>query len=445
MNADRAMPGDAARPALPRRYIAAATIGNALEFYDFMTYAFFAIQIGHAFFPSDSAYASLMLSLATFGAGFVTRPLGGVIIGAYADRAGRRAAMMLSFTMMGCSILALALTPSYASIGIAAPVIALIARMVQGFSLGGEVGPTTAFLLEAAPENRRGRVVSWQGGSQYVATMTGGLVGIILATTLPPEALDAYGWRIAFLLGAVTLPFGLWIRRSLPETLHRPEKGAVAPAIAPGVLKTLTENSRVIILAVMVLCFGTIATYVTQYMATFAQNTLHMPSDIAFAATFVGNMGSFLGVLTGGWLSDHLGRKRAMIGPTVIFLLIVYPIFHLIVSTGSAPIMLGGMLIVGFFGVMGLGAFYPALTESLPKHIRGRAVATIYATSIAIFGGTAQLMVTWLIHTTGNPLAMVWYLMGATVIGLTAMILIVESAPGHASPPLGAAESMNSL
>src|SRR6185295_12237345 len=150
-----------AHVALPRRFVIAATIGNALEFYDFITYAFFAIQIGHAFFPSHSAYGSLMLSLATFGAGFVTRPIGGIVIGAYSDRVGRRPAMMLSFTMMGAAIATLALIPTYATIGIAAPILTILARMVQGFSLGGEVGPTTAYLLEAAPLSRRGLAVSW--------------------------------------------------------------------------------------------------------------------------------------------------------------------------------------------------------------------------------------------------------------------------------------------
>src|SRR5580700_1399490 len=166
---------------LARRAIAAATIGNALEFYDFITYAFFAIQIGHAFFPSNNAYGSLMLSLATFGAGFVTRPIGALVIGAYSDRVGRRPAMMLSFTMMGCAIVALALTPSYAAIGVAAPILAVLARMVQGFSLGGEVGPTTAYLMEAAAPGRRGLAVSWQGASQQVAATAGALVGLLLS------------------------------------------------------------------------------------------------------------------------------------------------------------------------------------------------------------------------------------------------------------------------
>src|SRR5579864_3899701 len=202
------------------RNIAAATVGNALEFYDFITYAFFAIQIGHSFFPNTSAYANLMLSLATFGAGFLTRPIGGIVIGSYADRVGRRPAMILSFTLMGAAIIAMALIPSYARIGIAAPILAVLARMVQGFSLGGEVGPTTAYLLESAPVHRRGFVVAWQAASQAIAATLAGLVGLILAATLSASALSDYGWRIAFLLGAITLPVGLWMRRGLPETLH---------------------------------------------------------------------------------------------------------------------------------------------------------------------------------------------------------------------------------
>ncbi len=162
---------------LKRRHVAAVTIGNALEFYDFLIYGFFSIQIGHAFFPAQSAYSSLMLSLATFGAGFITRPIGALVIGAYSDRVGRRPAMMLCFILIGASIVAMALTPSYAQIGIAAPILAVIARMVQGFSLGGEVGSNTAYLMEAASSGKRGFIVSWQRASQLMALIGGGLVG----------------------------------------------------------------------------------------------------------------------------------------------------------------------------------------------------------------------------------------------------------------------------
>src|SRR4051794_14069744 len=199
-----------------------ATIGM-LEFYDFITYSFFALQIGRTFFSSDSRFASLMLSLATFGAGFLTRPIGAIVIGSYSDRAGRRPAMILSFAMMGGAKLVLAVIPSYASIGIAAPILAVVARMVQGFSLGGEVGPTTAYLMEAAAPGRRGLAVSWQPVSQRIAATAGALVGLLLSKFMSEAALNAHGWRIAFLLGVACLPFGLWLRSRLPETIHLPE------------------------------------------------------------------------------------------------------------------------------------------------------------------------------------------------------------------------------
>src|ERR1700754_2974903 len=219
-----------------------------LEFYDFITYSFFAIQIGKTFFPTQSEYGSLMLSLATFGAGFVTRPIGGIVLGIYSDRVGRRPAMLLSFALMGGAILLLALTPSYNSIGIAAPVIAIIARMVQGFALGGEVGPTTAYLIEIAPPERRGLVVAWQPTSQEIAATTGALVGVILSKTMSPDMLDTTGWRVAFLIGAACLPFGLWMRRTLPETVSPRNSKAEASH-----LSLARGHTRIIALSIAVL------------------------------------------------------------------------------------------------------------------------------------------------------------------------------------------------
>ena len=422
---------------LPRRFVAAATIGNALEFYDFITYAFFAIQIGHAFFPSHSAYGSLMLSLATFGAGFITRPIGGIVIGAYADRVGRRPAMMLSFTLMGAAIVSLALIPSYASIGIAAPILAITARMVQGFSLGGEVGPTTAYLLEAAPLKSRGFAVSWQGASQGIAATLGGLVGVGLSAVMAPGALDAYGWRIAFLLGAATLPFGLWIRRNLPETLHAPDATARVSRASTG-LGMARENSRIIVLALAFLAAGTIGTYVFNYMTTFAQNTLHMAPGVSFLGGALGNIAGVGAVLYGGWLSDRIGRRPVMIWPNLAYLLVILPVFFWIVATRSALALIVGTTVLGFIGSMSTGAFYAAVTETLPKRIRGGAFATIYATSIALFGGTTQLVITWLIQVTGNPMAPAWYLLAATLVGQVALWLILESAPVKTAPLVAA-------
>jgi MFS family permease len=406
-----------------------ATIGNMLEFYDFITYSFFAIEIGHTFFPAHSEYGSLMLSLATFGAGFVTRPIGGIVLGIYSDRVGRRPAMLLSFALMGGAILAISFTPSYNAIGVAAPIIVLTARMAQGFALGGEVGPTTAYLLEIAPANRRALIVSWQPASQEIAATAGALVGVILSETMAPEALETYGWRVAFLIGALCLPFGLWMRRTLPETIPHHERGAEAVKNS-GHVRLARRYIRVIVLALMILASGTIATYVTQYMTTYAKNTLHVEPSLAFAVSLVSNGLGIAGALLGGWLADLLGRKPVMIWPQLVTLVLTYPTFLWIVDAPGALSLLLGFGALSLIGSLPFSAFYATFTESLPQEIRGGVFATIYAIAIATFGGTAQLVVTWLLHVSGNPLAPSWYLLFAAAVGLIAMSLMAETAPG---------------
>jgi len=422
-------------PPAKRRHIFAATLGNALEFYDFVTYAFFAIQIGHAFFPSKNAFASLMLSLATFGAGFLTRPIGGIVIGGYADRAGRRAALTLSFTLIGVSVAALALIPTYDQIGPVAPALAVIARMVQGFSLGGEVGPNTAYLLEASAPHRRGLVVAWQGASQSIASVVGALVGVGLAAVLSHAALESFGWRIAFLLGAVTVPFGLILRRTMPETLQPAERDDSDQVKAADGFVRLRQHRRILVLGSLVVGGGTVSTYVTNYMTTFAQSTLHMDTGISFAATLVPNAASLVAFLFGGWLSDRLGRRPVMIWPNLVHVLITLPIFYWIVTVRTAQALLGGMAVLSFASSMAYGPFYAALSESLPMRVRGRGFATVYATAIALFGGTTQLVVTWLIHVSGSAMAPGGYLLVGNMMGLFAMTLIPESAPARRSPP----------
>jgi len=405
----------------------AATIGNMLEFYDFITYAFFAIQIGHAFFPAQSEYGSLMLSLATFGAGFVTRPIGGIVLGIYSDRVGRRPAMLVSFALMGGAILVLALTPSYGSIGMAAPIIAILARMVQGFALGGEVGPTTAYLMEIAPPERRALVVAWQPTSQEIAATAGALVGVILSKTMAPEMLDSIGWRVAFLIGAACLPIGLWMRRSLPETIVQSEHAERAERTSH--LALARRHVRVIAFAVMILASGAISTYVTQYMTTYAQNTLHVAAPLAFTVSLVSNALGIAGALLGGWLADRYGRKPVMIWPQLFTLLATYPAFLWIVHSPGELSLLFGFGVLTLIGSLPFTAFYATFTEALPQSIRGGVFATIYAVAIASFGGTAQLVVTWLLHISGNPLAPAWYLLLAAIVGLFAMSRMPETAP----------------
>lgn len=423
-------PAAVGRGGLVSRGTLAVTIGNMLEFYDFITYSFFAIQIGRTFFPTDSRFASLMLSLATFGAGFVTRPIGGLVIGSYSDRAGRRPAMILSFVMMGSALIVLALTPSYQTIGIAAPIIAILARMVQGFSLGGEVGPTTAYLMEAAAPGKRGFAVSWQPVSQQIAATTGALVGFVLSHFMSSATLESYGWRIAFLIGAICLPFGLWLRTGLPETIHLNETDTAPAPAGSTPLGVVRTHMRIIVLGLLVLASGTIITYVTQYMTTYAKNTLQVGTELAFATTVVSNGLGIVGALCGGLLADRVGRWPVMVWPQLVALLMTYPVFLWIVETRSSWALLGGFGVPSLIGSIPYTAFYVALTEGLPKKIRGGTLATIYAVAIATFGGTAQLIVTWLIHVTGNALAPAWYMLFAGTVGLVAMVMMRETAPG---------------
>ena len=410
--------------AISPRQVTAAVVGNALEFYDFTTYAYFAVQIGHAFFPGRSAFESLMLSLATFGARFFSRPIGAVVIGSLADRVGRRPAMLLSFTLMGLAILGLALTPSYRQIGLAAPLLALSFRLLQGFALGGEVGPTTAFLIEAAPPQRRGLYGAWQGASQGVATLLGGLIGVGLSTHLNPHDLDAWGWRIAFLIGALVLPFGLIIRRNLPETRHRDEAVHAAHPNAP----TLRGHLRIILLGLAMVGSFTTATYVFQYMTTYASTTLHMQMGVAFGATVISGAVGLVFTLLGGALSDRFGRKAMVLIPRTLFLLATLPAFLLMVHRHDAITLLGGVGLMGALSSVSSGPGLILLTESVRKEVRGLVLSTVYAVALAVFGGTTQMVITALIHLTGDPLAPAWYMMAATAIGIAAVSLMRETA-----------------
>jgi MFS family permease len=441
---------DIAQPVqIKRRHVAAAVIGNALEFYDFTTYATFAISLGHAFFPQSlagSEFGSLMYSLFTFGAGFALRPVGGIVLGHYADRVGRRPAMLVSFTIMALAILSLALIPSYSTIGFLAPLLAIAARLTQGFALGGEVGPTTAYLVESAPRNLRGLYASWQSASQSMASMFGGLVGFTLAQTLSDADLDAYGWRIAFLLGALTLPFGLYIRRSLPETLHAPAHDDVdydpdAPhlsglaRVGAVFARIASDHRRAIILGLFILIGGTVATYVLNYMTTFARTTLHMGAAPSFAATLVNGAVGMIASLAGGLLSDRVGRRAVMVVSRALFLVLAYPIFLMIVDERSTFALLFGVGVLSVLLNVSTGAFYVAFTEVLPKRVRGSVFATVYAVAIAVFGGTTQAFIAWLIEVTGNPMAPAWYLLVTSVGALVAMWMMRETAPVRIDPP----------
>ena len=401
--------------------LGAVVAGNALEFYDFLTFSFFAVQIGKVFFPGSDDTSALLLTLATFGVGFATRPLGGLLIGPLGDRLGRKPAMLFCFGLMGFSIVGLALTPSYASIGMAAPVLVVFFRLLQGFALGGEVGPTTAFLLEAAPVHRRGLYVSLQHATQQVATLMAGIVGLTLANLLPPDDLTRWGWRLAMLLGAAVVPFALAIRRSLPETLHL-ESGE------PGHL-TFRPVLMLALIGVAMIAGNTIATYTMNYMGTYAVHTLGLPPRLAFAATVTTGFCCAVSCVFSGWLSDRVGRKPVMLWGIIALLLAGVPCFTLLTQVPTVAMLVAMSAVMATLLGFNGPPIIAALTESVPASLRAGSLGIIYAVGVASFGGTAQFMVAWLTKVTGSPLAPAWYMSGALVIGLCGMLAVRETAP----------------
>ncbi|HEX3914349.1 MAG TPA: MFS transporter [Steroidobacteraceae bacterium] len=406
---------------MPARHVFAVALGNAVEFYDFVTYAFFAAQIGRAFFPSDTPGTSLLASLATFGAGFLTRPLGALVLGRLGDRLGRKPAMLASFTLIGVGVIGLPLIPPYASIGILAPLLAIAFRLIQGFALGGEVGPSTAFLMEAAPVFRRGLYISLQAMSADLAVMAAGLVGLSLASVLDPAALDSWGWRVALLAGGVIIPIGLLLRRQLGETLQPGQ----SPADVPGI----RHYGRVAAAGLALLAAATTTNYLLNYMTTYAGSTLGIAPKIAFGATAIVGLCGVVCDPLGGWLSDRFGRKPIMIIPWLCLAVAVFPCFTLLehARTGLALYIACGVLASA--STLSTSASLVAVTESLPHRVRSGALAVIYALAISIFGGSTQFIVAWLTRLTGNPLTPAWYMIGGVIVGLIALRAMPESAP----------------
>ena len=407
---------------LERRHIAAATIGNALEFYDFFAYGLFAIQIGDAFFPSNSAYLSLMGSLATFGAGFLTRPIGAIVLGRYADRVGRKPAMMLSFMLIGCSMLGMALIPSFAAIGFVAPVLVIIARLIQGFSVGGEIGSNTAFLVEAAAPGRRGFIASLQGGTQAAAVLFLSLLGFGLNAVLPAGFASVYAWRIVVLLGAAVVPFGLWLRHDMPETLHLTLPTPEAP-------RRPVDYGRIAALGTVVWGSVTIAAYVSVYAVTFAQSALHMSARAGFAAQLMSAALSIASLMLCGLLSDRIGRKPIYVVGNLVFLVAIIPLFAWMTTARSDIALIAGMGLLGLTKSFIIGPFTAGMSEALPQEARAMVFGTVYSFAIAVFGGSTQLVITWLIHVSGSTMAPAWYLVAAVAIGQVALMLFPETAP----------------
>ncbi|WP_404937213.1 citrate-proton symporter [Pseudomonas sp. JDS08PS003] len=424
-----------------KRSVFAVILGNAVEFFDFGVYATFAVMIGHTFFPSDSAFVSLMLSVTAFGVGFIVRPLGAVLIGAYADRVGRKPAMLLTLVMMAVGTGSIAILPSYDSIGIAAPILLVLTRLIQGLAWGGEAGPATTYILEAAPPHKRGTYACWQVVAQGVAAMAAGTVGYTLTQVLSPEDLNSWGWRVPFVFGLLVLPIGIYIRRNLAETFHGQGEEASTGSL---VRQVFGEHRRALVLGLLILSGSTITQYFINYMTTFALTELKLPTSISMLSTLVAGAAMAVCAIAGGMLCDRFGRRTILMAPRVVLLLVLFPALQLMTEHPSpATFLLTLAVLSGLHGMSG-AALIVLLVESFPKAVRSTGFSIVYAFGVAAFGGTAQIIITWLIGTTGNPMSPVGYLLVANLVCLTAAWFAKETrpqAPGRSNPGQRLAEA----
>jgi MFS family permease len=329
--------------------------------------------------------------------------------------------MLLSFMLIGVGVVGLPLIPSYASIGVLAPILAIAFRLLQGFALGGEVGPSTAFLMEAAPPLRRGLYISLQATSADFAVCVAGLVGVGLASVLDAAALDTWGWRVALLLGAAIIPVGFMLRRTLDETLHTPAQANEEPAPK--------GYARIVALGLILLGTATTTNYLLEYMTTYASATLGMPVKIAFGATAVIGLSGVVCDSLGGWLSDRFGRKPIMIVPWLFLAIAVFPSFWLLERLRTGAALYTACAVLGSLSTLSSATIIVAITESLPRQVRSAGIAITYALAISVFGGSTQFFVTWLIRATGNPIAPAWYMFCGVIIGLIALSQLPETAP----------------
>ncbi|VWC89924.1 MFS transporter [Burkholderia lata] len=421
LNRTAAVPVEAA-PRVTRRTVVAAALGNGLEFFDFTVYSFFAALIGKLFFPASSDVGALMLSLATFGVGFVARPLGSVAIGAYADRAGRKPALVLTVALMALGTGIIGFAPTYAQIGIAAPLLIVIGRLLQGFSAGGEVGAATTLLMESGDAGRRGERVSWQMASQGGATLVGAFVALTLSRALSPEALHAWGWRVPFVLGLLIGPVGFYLRRHLDDTL--PHAAAGAPRGRARI------PWRQVVAGTLLVIGGTSTTYtIVFFLPSFLTLTVGMPASVSLLSGCAAGAVLLIGSPFAGRLADRVRRRKRLVGVTcVASAVLVLPAFYAMKmwpSVGTAVAVV--IVLIGLMTLSSPAGFVMILDAFRPE-VRAMSLGMIYALGVTIFGGFAQLIVGAMWRATGSFYAPAWYVLGCSAASLVGLALFAEAS-----------------
>jgi MHS family proline/betaine transporter-like MFS transporter len=402
------------------RMIVAATIGNVFEWFDFVVYGFFAVTIAEVFFPAGNPTVSLLITFGAFGLAYFVRPLGAIVVGGFTDRAGRKNGLLLSIALMMIGTTLMAVTPGYGTIGLPAPIILTIARLLQGFSVGGEFGSAVSFLTEHGG-GRRGFSAGWQFATGGMITVIASVFGVTLTTLLTHQQLVDWGWRIPYVFGMLVGPAGLYLRAKIVETPEFLE--AEVPPTIP-IRDLLRRHPLPVLLALGISIISNSSFYILAYIPTYGVKTLHLPAYVGFVATLIGGMFLAIGCPLAGHWSDKIARPLIMVIACWLFVLTSYPSFYLMAAWPSLTALIVAAIWLNLIKAGYSGVLPSLLAEQFPVEVRAIGVSLSFSTAVSIFGGLAPLVATWLIVKTGDSLAPSYYLIFTALLSLVALIAI---------------------
>jgi len=399
------------------------TSGNFLEQFDFFLFGFYATQIAGVFFPASNEFASLMMTFAVFGAGFLMRPLGAVLLGAYIDDVGRRKGLIVTLAIMASGTLLIVLVPGYATIGLWAPALVLLGRLLQGFSAGAELGGVSVYLSEMATPGHKGFYASWQSASQQVAIVVAAGLGYGLNQWLAPAQVAEWGWRIPFAIGCLIVPFIFFLRRSLEETAEFSSR--VRRPSMKAVFATLYANAGLVVLGMLMVAMTTTAFYIiTIYAPTFGKTVLQLSTSDALIVTLLVGVSNFFWLPVGGALSDRFGRKPLLATMSLVTAITAYPALSFLAQAPTFGHMLEVLLWFSFLYGLYNGAMIPALTEIMPVEVRVAGFSLAYSLATAVFGGFTPAISTWLIYVSGDKAAPAYWMIFAALCAFVATLVL---------------------